>query len=91
MRAPILSQEPERAVRAPCRTVDEKTERFNRLKTEFDEFPDEAGRERLLEAFWSMKKAGQDRLCLSIDAELAKLEREANRKIEQRKRADGLA
>lgn len=82
---------PTTPVREICRTSDDRAERFKRLQAEFNDNPDEAGRERLLEAFWSMKKAGQDPRCLSIDAELAALEREANRKIEQRRRADGLA
>lgn len=94
MRQPVSGAElPERKrlARPPCRDADDKKERFDRLQAEFRETPDEAGMERMVEAFWLWKKSGQDPRCLSIDGELTALEKDARRRIEQRKRADGLA
>lgn len=66
---------------------DERKARFERLAAEFVEAPDEAGMERVLEAFVSWHRSRQNSRCLGIDGELAALEREAKRRIELRRRS----
>lgn len=88
MRPPLIDGgRDRRQPRAPCRDVDDKKERFERLQGEFRDFPDDAGLTRLLEAFVSWRKAGQDRRGLSIDGGLAALERDGKRRIEQYQRS----
>lgn len=92
MRPPLINNDGEsdrRRQRPPCRDVDDKKERYERLLAEFRETPDPAGLDRLVEAFYLWRKAGQDRLCLSIDGDLAALERDGKRRIDQFQRSLG--
>lgn len=72
----------------PDRSPEGKRDRLDRLLSEFLEEPDEDGLTRVLEAWVTWRKSGQDKRGLCVEPGLSRLDTWGKRKIEERKRQE---